>query len=488
MKKVQVLDTTLRDGEQTPGVSLSPEEKLKIAKALDDVGVDFIEAGSVATSKGEMQGMKLIAKEGLKANVLSFCRVLKKDIDLCLDCGLDGVFLVAPTSKSHIEFKLKTTEDKLLELVSETVQYSKDHGLYVDLCCEDGSRTSKDFLKKVIEAGKGIDRFTVADTVGASKPEDIAEVFTELSNQKTPLGVHCHDDLGLAVANTLAGVLNGASTVDVTVNGLGERAGNAPLEEVVASLDVLYGIKTDVDASKLYSLSALVEDLSGVALPSNKALVGKNSFTHESGIHVDGILKHPETYEFLKPEYVGRKRDFIFGKHVGGKGLEEILKNLGIKTTRQQFKEIFEKLKDMGDKGHTITDADLKAIVDSVKGVKGKKVIDLIDLLTVSGNRIRPTASVAAKIRGEEKIGSAVGNGPVDAAINAIKKLVDGTNVSLEEYHVDAITGGTDASVSVTVKVKSRGKTATASGVHSDIIMASVLAMINGLNCLLNND
>ncbi|MBN2518520.1 MAG: 2-isopropylmalate synthase, partial [Candidatus Altiarchaeota archaeon] len=325
MQKIQVLDTTLRDGEQTPGVSLSPEEKLRIAKALDDLGVDCIEAGSVATSEGERESIKLIAREGLRAKVLSFTRVLKKEIEVCLNCEVDGIFLVVPTSESHIKYKLKMAPAELLKLVDETVDFSKENGLYIDLCCEDGSRTEVGFMKKVLDrVGRKIDRFTIADTVGAATPEIMAKYFSELSKyKKMPYGVHCHDDLGLAVANTLASVRSGANTVDVTINGLGERAGNAALEEVVGALDILYGYKTDIKTEKIYEVSKLVEDLTGIAIASNKALVGKNAFTHESGIHVDGILKKADTYEFVKPGFVGRERTFLFGKHVGSKGLQE---------------------------------------------------------------------------------------------------------------------------------------------------------------------
>lgn len=487
MQKIQVLDTTLRDGEQTPGVSLSPEEKLKIAKALDDLGVEYMEAGSVATSEGERESIKLIAKEGLRAKVLSFVRVMKREVELCMDCGVDGVFLVVPTSESHIKYKLKMSPTELLKLVDETVDFSKSNGLYIDLCCEDGSRTDVNFMKKILDqVGNKIDRFTVADTVGAATPDVMFNYFSELSKyKKMPYGVHCHDDLGLAVANTLASVKGGANTVDVTINGLGERAGNAALEEVVGALELLYGYKTNIKTEKIYETSKLVEDLTGVAVPSNKALVGKNSFTHESGIHVDGILKRAETYEFVKPEFVGRERVFRFGKHVGSKGLREVLNRFKIEVSEDQFKDILKQIKELGDRGKTITDADLRAIIDQVKGEEGKGYIVLGDLLAVSGNKIMPTASVSAKVNGKEIMEAATGDGPVNAAINALEKIVGEMNVSLEEYHVDAITGGSDATVNVMVKVKSGDRVVTASGVHADIVMASVLAMINGINTIL---
>jgi len=485
--RVRVLDTTLRDGEQTPGVSLTPEEKVKIAKALDELGVDFIEAGSACTSPGEAKSISLISKERLKAKVLSFSRVLEKEVALCHSCGVDGLFLVAPTSESHIRSKLGTTPEQFLKTLDKVVQQSKDCGLYIDLCCEDGSRSDIDYLKKVLDTvGSRVDRFTIADTVGASTPEKMASFFKQLSvHRKMSYGVHCHDDLGLAVANTVASVLAGADTVDVTINGLGERAGNAPLEEVVASLELLYGFKTNIKTPKIFEVSRLVEDLTGVPVQPNKALVGKNAFMHESGIHVDGLLKNPETYEYVKPEYVGREKTFRFGKHVGGKGLKAILDNFKITVTEEQFKKVFDEIKVIGDRGKTITDADLYAIVRQVKGEKKDDFLEVIDIKIESGTKVTPRAIVKVRADGKLKTEDSSGDGPVDAAIKAILQAVGSRDIKLEEYHVDAITGGTDATVSVQVRMKSGSKVITASGVDTDIIMASVYAIVNGINALL---
>ncbi len=487
MSRINVLDTTLRDGEQTPGVSLSPGEKLKIAGALDELGVDYIEAGSAATSRGEAESIKLISKEKLDAKVLSFSRVMEKEVELCADCGANGVFLVAPTSESHIRHKLRTTPEELLKKLDKVVDRAKGLGLYVDLCCEDGSRSDEAYLKQLLDAvGERIDRFTVADTVGASTPEKMASLFERLAgHKKMSYGVHCHDDLGMGVANTVASVRAGADTVDVTVNGLGERAGNAPLEEVVASLKLLYGYETGIKADRIYTTSRLVEDLTGVAVQPNKALVGKNAFMHESGIHVDGLLKNAETYEFVKPEYVGRKKVFRFGKHVGGKGLKAILGQLKINVTEEQFGKIFEEIKDMGDRGKTITDADLSAIVRQVKGEKTSDFLELADLRVESGMKGTPRARAVVKVGGKQKTADAEGDGPVDAAISAIMKVVGSRDIKLEEYHVDAITGGTDATVSVSVRMKSGQRVTTASGTDTDIIMASVKAIVNGINHLM---
>jgi (R)-citramalate synthase len=486
--KLNVLDTTLRDGEQTPGVSLSPEEKVRIAKALDSLGVDFIEAGSACTSPGEAESIKLIANEGLNAKVLSFSRVTEKEVDLCMSCEVDGLFLVAPTSEDHIKFKLKTTPEDFLGRLDHVVQYARDQGIYLDLCCEDGSRSDIGYLKRILDTvGDRIDRFTIADTVGASTPEKMAQFFKELSaHKKMSYGVHCHDDLGMAVANTIESVKAGADTIDVTINGLGERAGNTPLEEAVGALELLYGYSTNIKTEKIFEISRLIEDLTGVAVQANKALVGKNAFRHESGIHVDGLLKHAGTYQFVDPEYVGRKKVFGFGKHVGGKGLKAILDSMKISTTEEQFMKIFNEIKRMGDSGKSVTDADLAAVVKQVKGEKGKDFLELLDLKIESGMKATPNAIVVVNAGGKELTELAEGNGPVDAALNAIMKAVGSKKIKLEEYHVDAITGGTNATVSVSVRMKSGENVITASGVDTDIIMASVKAMVNGINHLLS--
>jgi D-citramalate synthase len=487
VKKVRVLDTTLRDGEQTPGVSLTPDEKLTVAKALDELGVDVIEAGAAVTSEGERQALKKIAREGLRAEVASFARVMRSDVDLALSCDVDSVFLVVPTSDIHLRYKLKKTQAEILAMTADVVSYCKKHGLAVDVCCEDGSRTDAGFLAKVLRAASDhkADRFTVADTVGVSTPDKMRALFSELSKKtKLPLCVHCHDDLGLATANTVAAVEAGASMVDVAVNGLGERAGNASLEEVVMALSMGYGAATNVKTAKITSVSELVEKIYGVPVPPNKAIVGENAFTHEAGIHVDGILKKSETYEAINPELVGAKRRFVLGKHVGQKAVKKILEDEGVHVNEKQLSEIFEKIKYIGDKGKRVTSADLNAITDSVLGIKRKKAIELKELVAVAGNKFTPTASVKLTLNGDEVVESAIGTGPVDAAINAIKKAAKVVPFELMEYHVDAISGGSDALVRIEVKLKSRDRIVTAQGTGSDIVLASVDAMLNGMNAL----
>jgi len=489
-KKIKVLDTTLRDGEQTPGVSFTPDEKLTIAKALDELGVDVIEAGSAITSPGEREGIKLVANEGLKADVASFARLIQNDIDLAIDCDVDTIFLVAPTSDLHIRHKLGSTREKILTKVGELTEYCRSHGLAVDLCAEDGSRTETGFLKKVADAAQafGAGRFTLADTVGILVPDKTEALFTELSNHtKIPVGVHCHDDLGLATANTLTAVRAGADMVNVSVNGLGERAGNASLEEVVMALFVGYKQKLRIRTENIRSVSDLVESLSGIPVPPNKAIVGDNAFTHEAGIHVDGILKKPETYEPLKPDLVGARRRFVMGKHVGKKAVKNMLSDLKIKVSDEQLTEIFDQIKYLSDKGKRVTSVDLQAVTESVLGIKKEHPIKLEELVAVAGNKFTPTASVKLTLNGNEIVESATGTGPVDAAINAIRHATRDVPFELMEYHVDAISGGSDAVVRIEVKLKSKDRIVTAQGTGADIILASVDAMINGINLILTH-
>jgi len=487
-ERILVHDTTLRDGEQTPGLSLLPDEKLTIAKALDEIGVDVIEAGSAITSPGEQESIRKIAHENLSAEISSFARIVKDDIDKALLCDVDSVFLVAPTSDLHIRYKLGIDREELLKRMVSAIDYCKGHGLVVDLCTEDGSRTDIDFLGKVLKTATEcrIDRFTVADTVGIMTPDRMSGIFASLVKKaKVPLGVHCHDDLGLATANTIFAVKAGASIIDVAVNGLGERAGNTPLEEAVMALKLGFGYDTGVRTEKLVSLSELVEKVCGIPVPPNKAIVGENAFTHEAGIHVDGILKKAETYEAIKPETVGAKRTFVLGKHVGVKSVKKMLEDQNIHVSDEQLKEIFTQIKYMGDKGKRVTSADLEAIADSAQGIRREKSIKVQELVAVAGNTITPTASVKLHLNGKEIVESAVGTGPVDAALNAIKHAAKDVPFELVEYHVDSISGGTDAVVKVMVKLRSRDRMVTAQGAGSDIVLASVDALVNGLNSLI---
>lgn len=485
---IKVLDTTLRDGEQTPGVSLSSMEKLRIASMLDEIGVDFIEAGSAITSEGERNSIKKITSQGFNAEILSFSRPLTIDIDYCLDCDVDAVNLVVPTSDLHISDKLKMTKDKLIDLSNDAVDYCKDHGLIVELSAEDASRSDVDFLKTVYTNAieHGADRVCVCDTVGILTPDSSYELFTKLNDISVPVSCHCHNDFGLAVANTLSALKGGATEIHTTINGIGERAGNTSFEECVVSIDrLLPQFSTDIKINQIYDISKVVARLTGVYIQPNKAIVGENAFAHESGIHSDGIIKNSATYEPMTPELVGRTRKFIIGKHMGTHGLDNRLKELGLDVDNDQLKQICDDIKELADKGKTVTDVDLQVIADNVLEINHEDRIKLNEVTIVSGNKVMPTASVKISIDDEEILNAGVGLGPVDAAINAVKSLDIFKDIDLIEYHVDSITGGTDAFIDVIIKLQKGDKVVSARGTEPDIINASVKAYIAGVNRLL---
>lgn len=486
--KVKVLDTTLRDGEQTPGVSLNNMEKFRIASKLDEIGLDFIEAGSAITSEGERDSIKQITSQGFNAEILSFSRPLTVDIDYCLDCDVDAVNLVVPTSDLHIFDKLKITKDELVDMSNSAVDYCNDHGLIVELSAEDASRSNLDFLKNVFlnVIEHGADRFCVCDTVGILTPDSSFELFNSLRDINAPMSCHCHNDFGLAVANTLAALKCGACEFHSTVNGIGERAGNTSLEECVVSIDRLFSnFSTDIKINEIYDLSKLVARLTGVYIQPNKAIVGENAFSHESGIHSDGVIKNSATYEPMTPEIVGRSRKFIIGKHMGTHGLDSRLKELGLNVDNVQLQHICDNIKELADKGKTVTDVDLQAIAENVLDIDHEDRIKLEDVTVVSGNKVMPTASVKLNIDDEEILNAGVGIGPVDAAINAVKSLDIFNDIEFIEYHVDAITGGTDALIDVIIKLQKGDKIISARGTEPDIIDASVKAYISGVNRLL---
>jgi len=491
MKKraVKVLDTTLRDGEQTPGVALAPEQKLEVARALDDLGVDIIEAGAAVTSEGERKAITLISKAGLDAEICSFVRALQSDVDAALACNVNSVHLVVPTSDIHLKHKLKKSRQEIKQISLDAARYALDHGLVVEFSAEDATRTDPTFLHELLSAAvkEGAQRVCACDTVGVLTPEKASKLFSELAKiVQVPVAAHCHDDFGMATANTLAAIQAGAQEVHVSVNGLGERGGNAALEEVVLALAHFHGIKTGVKLNKLYDISKLVERHTGLPVSPTKAVVGENAFAHEAGIHTHGVLTYPPTYEPISPEVVGHHRKLVFGKHVGSHAIENELKRMGLKPTKGQVQEIFGQVKQLGDRGKLVTDTELRAIVDAVMGRELERIVKLEELTVVSGNRVTSTSSVRVKFGEKEVVESGLGVGPVDAAMNAIRKVVEGmSNIRLQAYHVDAISGGSDAVVDVVVKLTDGKRIVTARGTNGDIIMASVQAMLNGVNRLL---
>ena len=360
--EVRIFDTTLRDGEQSPGVSITPEQKLQIAIKLDRLGVDAIEAGFPIVSHGEVQAIRNIKKSGLNAEICGLARTLSSDIDLVIDCDLSYVHTFIATSDIHMQYKLKMAPEEVIQKAVNAVEYAKSHGLQVEFSAEDATRSDLTFLTKVFRAvgEAGADRIDIPDTVGYATPEFISNLVGMIKEQiSVPISLHCHNDFGLAVANSIAGINAGATCAHVTVNGLGERAGNASLEEFVMALQCLYKKEHNINTKLLYETSKSVSNIMGIAVQANKAIIGENAFGHESGIHTHGILNNPLTYEPIDPEMVGRKRWLQAGKHAGAHGIRAMLEDFGIECTDEQLHKIVEKQKNLADKGKSISTAEL---------------------------------------------------------------------------------------------------------------------------------
>ena len=489
--KVRIFDTTLRDGEQTIGVSLSPDQKLSIAKKLVALGVDAIEAGFPVISDGEFQGVKMITAEGLSCEIVGLTRTIKTDIDAAVDAGLNSIHTFIATSDIHLEHKLQMTRDQALEKAIEAVEYGKSCGLQVEFSAEDATRTDREFLKKVFgEVAKaGADRVNIPDTVGYCTPEYMAELTRDTVDiTKLPVSVHCHNDFGLAVANALSGIHAGASCAHVTINGIGERAGNASLEELSMALQCLpYDQKyeTNIKSELIYETSRYISKIAGIKVQANKAIVGDNAFGHESGIHTHGVLNNPLTYEPISPELVGRKRRLRVGKHAGIHGMNAILAEFGVKPNEEQSEQILEKVKVLGDQGKQISDVELLSIASEVLGDKGiKRIVQLIGFSVSTGIGTMPYAFVKLNIDGKEFSGTDHGVGPVDASLNAIQKITGKiSEIRIKDYALASISGGSTALCEVTISVEDgHGNRVSAKSVGEDIVTTSVQAVIDGIN------
>jgi len=492
-KTIKILDTTLRDGEQTPGVSLTLEDKIELAQQLSNLGVDIIEAGFPSSSEGERKVVKEIKQLGLNSQICALSRCTQNDIDAALDCDVDLIHIFIPSSPVQMKHAVNMTTEQVLSSAIESIQYVKSHGVKCEFSPMDATRAETPFLHKICKAAQdaGIDSLNIPDTVGCMIPKTIFELFKDLKAFiKVPISAHCHNDFGLAVANSLAAVEAGADQVHVAVNGLGERAGNAALEEVVTTLHMVYGYKTNINTRLLYTTSRLVSSLSGVSVQVNKAIVGENAFAHESGIHTRGITEHPLTFEPISPEIVGRTRKLVAGKLAGTRGIQAELNEIGIHPNQTQLIEIVQRVKELGDKGKSVTDADLIAITSAVMGqiIGEEKIVNLCDMAIITGIKVLPTASVRLTIDGQEYVAAETGVGPVDAVLKAIQKLTSSIEkIKLSEYRLEAITGGSNAVAEVIIKVEDeKGNIVSARATREDIVMASVEAMINGINkCLL---
>jgi len=489
-EEVTVFDTTLRDGEQTPGIAFKFEQKLEIARQLSDIGVYTIEAGFPASSKAEKETVSAVKKLGLEAKICGLARMTKADVDACLDCDVDMVHVFIPTSDIQRINTINKTREEVLSISDEIIRYVRDH---LNLCmfsAMDATRTDWNYLIKVFQmaANAGATIINVPDTVGVISPSGMKKLITRIHREvKCPIDVHCHNDFGLAVANTISAVEAGASQVQVTINGLGERAGNADLAQTVMIMESIYRIKTGIKKERLVETSRLVSRFSGITIPPTQPVVGDNAFSHESGIHSHGVIKCTETFEpgIMTPEMVGHRRRLTLGKHVGRHAVRQMLVEAHIIPTDPQLDTIVEKVKAIASKGKRLTDADLYEIAEGTMGIElNHKILALEDIAIMTGNHVIPTASVKAKINGNERIYSAVGNGPVDAALNAILGVIP-SRIQLKEFNIEAISGGSDAMCHVIIAVEDEhGKIFDASGTGDDIVLASVEALVNAINLI----
>ncbi|MCX5703012.1 MAG: 2-isopropylmalate synthase [Candidatus Omnitrophica bacterium] len=496
MGKIIIFDTTLRDGEQAPGASLNPAEKMEIAHALSDLGVDVIEAGFPISSKGDFESVKQIAKAIKGPVICGLARAIKADIDAAYEAikysKRPRIHVFLATSKVHMQYKLKKAEDEILRLAVEFVKYAKQFCPDIEFSPEDATRTERGFLFKVVEAviDAGATCVNIPDTVGYTEPQEYGSLIRAIKENvpnidKTIISVHCHDDLGMATANSLAAIKNGARQVECTINGIGERAGNASMEEIVMTLrtrkDIFVGLDTRINARNIYKVSRLVSKLTGFVVAPNKAIVGGNAFRHESGIHQDGVLKERSTYEIIKPEDVGfTGTGIVLGKHSGRHALNERLKELGFHLSAGQIDKVNERFKALADKKKDIFDDDLVSIVEDETRVI-KPVWKLESFVINSGTNIAPTASVSLKYRNKTHSAKSSGDGPVDACFKAIDKIT-GFKAELQDYRIEAVTQGKDALGEVGLKLKAKGKVVTARGSSTDIIEASIRAYVNALN------
>ncbi len=370
-KKITIYDTTLRDGEQTPDVCLNPEEKLEIAKKLDELKIHQIEAGFPIVSNHEKAAIKSITNENLNAEIISLARTKKEDIDAALDCDVDGVITFMATSDLHLEHKLKLSREQALNVCMNSIEYAKDHGLFVAFSAEDATRTDLDFLKRVYKKAEefGVDRVHIADTVGAISPQGMDFLVKELKNNiKIEIAMHCHNDFGMALSNSIAGLLAGGSAVSTTVNGIGERAGNASLEELIMAMKIIYGVDLGFKIKYIQELSNLVEKYTKIKIHNNKPIVGRNIFRHESGIHVDAVIEEPLTYEPFLPEMIGQQRQLVLGKHSGCRAVKAKLDECGLEVTKDELCKIVEEVKKSREEGKYINDEVFNHIVKTVRG------------------------------------------------------------------------------------------------------------------------
>ena len=500
-EKLYIFDTTLRDGEQAPGAAMNIQEKLQVARQLEALNVDIIEAGFPISSPAQFEATKLIAQELTTPTIAGLARANKADIDKAAEAlapaKKNRIHTFIATSPIHMEYKLRKTPAEVLKMAIEAVEYAKTVCHEVELSPEDGCRTEMNFLievvQAVIEAGATI--VNIPDTVGYVMPEEYGKIIATLV-EKVPnieqaiLSTHCHNDLGMAVANSVAGVRNGARQVECTINGIGERAGNAAMEEIVMCTntrpDLFESVRTDIKTTEIAKASRLVSRLTGFAIAPNKAIVGANAFAHESGIHVHGILKNRETYEIMTPETIGLEgTKMVLGRHSGRAGFIDRCESLGYKLSPEEAQNAFEKFLALADKKKEIFDDDIEAIISyDVRKAEQTYSLDHLQVASGSSSSTIPTASVRIISNGEAKVAAAHGDGPVDAAYQAIR-LATGVCPEVEKYSIRAITSGKEALGEATVEIfDDKGKRIVGRGVSTDIIEASAKAYVDAINRL----
>jgi 2-isopropylmalate synthase len=494
---IRIFDTTMRDGEQSPGASMSLDEKLEIAALLDAMGVDVIEAGFPIASNGDFEAVRAVAGIVKDAAVAGLCRAGAKDIERCAEAlapaARKRIHTFISTSPIHMKHKLQMAPEQVLDAVAFSVGHARKFTDDVEWSAEDATRSERDFLARCVEAAirAGATVINLPDTVGYSFPQEYQAMFEDMiarvpGADNVIFSTHCHNDLGLAVANSIAGVMGGARQIECAVNGLGERAGNAALEEIVMALKVrgeAMPYETSVDGTKLMRVSKLVSQVTGFPVQYNKAIVGKNAFAHESGIHQDGMLKHSQTYEIMRPEDVGQGATaLVMGKHSGRHAFKDKLRELGYQLSDNAFQDAFERFKALADRKKHVFDDDIIALVDDA-AAHGNDRIKVSRLRVVAGTEGPQTAEIDLDIDGKSQWSTARGNGPVDAVFNAIKMLIP-HEARLDLYQVHAVTDGTDAQAEVSVRLVEGDAVAVARAADPDTLVASAKAYVAALNRL----
>lgn len=498
-----IFDTTLRDGEQSPGASMTKDEKVRIAKSLERMQVDVIEAGFPRASKGDFDAVQAVAKAIKGSTICGLARALDADIDTAgealKEANSSRIHTFIATSPIHMEKKLRMTPDQVVEQAVHAVKRARNWTNNVEFSPEDAGRSELDFLCRIIEKviDAGATTINIPDTVGYNVPQQFGELIRNLieripNSDKAIFSVHCHNDLGLAVANSLSAVMNGARQVECTINGLGERAGNASLEEVVMGIRTrqdIFDCDTQIDATQIVPSSRLVSSITGFAVQPNKAIVGANAFAHESGIHQDGVLKNRETYEIMRAEDVGWSANrMVMGKHSGRNAFRSRMQELGVSfASEEELNDTFARFKDLADKKHEIYDEDLQALVTESKTEAINEQFKLIAMKVCSETGETPQANITISVAGEELSASAAGSGPVDATFMAIESLVNSQS-ELQLYSVNNITNGTDAQGEVTVRLEKAGRIVNGQGADTDIVIASAKAYLNALNKIMASE